>query len=617
MTDRTSRPGTLQCPICENSCLIAPGRQGRCGRYENRQGRVVEAHPHRYLMACPIRIETMPILHFHPGARFLQVSTVGCNFNCPGCISAVIVREMDPQSQALRHHTPEEIVTMAEREGCRGIAFLMNDPLAAFDTFMEVATLAKSKGLLVGCSSNGYFSEQSIRRLIPVLDFINVGVKGLSDDVYHGCGGFRGASPVLRNLKLLHRAGVHVEVACIHTRQNAGELLTLCTLLHGMSPQIPLQVMRFIPLEGSDPRLEPLIRETEELAEKMRSILDHVYVFNAPGTLDLNTRCPQCGKTLLQRDFYGPMGARLTAIAANTNGEGMCPECGRPTGIDGGATLSDFREKDFQGGYPFTRALEIVESILIAMGADSKAEIVRVWDHLLCNGGMGNLHHDIQRIDSYLELIRSFGRLIGRQAAADELADYLADKTNSVREACQGSKHRPRVYYAMGKPRFCLKGQRFENHLVETCFGHSVNRELDVHGRPGMSISPDELTRLNPEVILISSFLSNSPTDFMEQCRRDGIVVDAVRNGRVHTPAIPSSDFGSPRWILGLMFVANVMYPERVAFDITAEAEEFHSRFHGGRFDPDAVNRSFGKPSSAWKWNETGGSATQGTLSAP
>ncbi len=162
-----------RCRVCENACPIPPGGVGRCGRYGNRDGVVSELHPNTYLMVCPIRIETIPMLHFHPGARFLQVSTVGCNFNCPGCISAVIVREMDPQSRALRAFSPEQIVAEAKRNACRGVTFLMNDPLAAFETFLAVAKAAKEHGLYVGCSSNGYFSLESVRRLSPVLDFIN------------------------------------------------------------------------------------------------------------------------------------------------------------------------------------------------------------------------------------------------------------------------------------------------------------------------------------------------------------------------------------------------------------------------------------------------------------
>lgn len=341
-----------QCHICENACPIPLGGTGRCGRYANMDGVVSELYPNTYLLACPIRIETMPILHFHPGARFLQVSTIGCNFDCPGCISAVIVREMHPQSKALRHHSPEQIVEKALANDCRGIVFLMNDPLAAFETFLSVAVLAKEKGLHVGCSSNGYFSEDSIKRMLPVLDFINIGVKGLSDESYHACSGFKGVRPVLRNIAMLIEGGVHVEIACIHKKDNAEELLELCSVIRDMSPAIPLQVMRFIPLEGADPKLEPLIRETETLGERMREILRHVYIFNSPGTQALDTVCPQCGETVLGRDFYGPMGARLKGRDETFSGQPACPGCGQSVDICGEVHGTDFREKDFQGGVP-------------------------------------------------------------------------------------------------------------------------------------------------------------------------------------------------------------------------------------------------------------------------
>ncbi|QGY42038.1 radical SAM protein [Pseudodesulfovibrio cashew] len=594
---------SAHCPVCENECLIPEGGTGRCGRYENSRGAVVERFPDRYLLSCPIKIETMPLLHFHPGARFLQLSTVGCNFDCPGCISTVIVREMNPDSRALHRLTPEQVVEKAIQHGCDGVTFLMNDPLAAFDTFIAVAKQAKAKGLKVGCASNGYFSRQAMERVIPLLDCINIGVKGLSDSGYQDCAGFKGVSPVLRNIKLFHEAGVHVEVACIHKRDNAGELLELAAILRTISPGIPLQVMRFIPLEGADPDQEPLIRDTEELCVTLRQFLDHVYVFNSPGTDMLDTVCTECGERLARRDFYGPMGARLLKVDVGGAPPVHCPVCGHEAGMTGLPTMSGFKEKHFQGGYPFTRALEIVESILIAMGAEDASETVSVWEHLLCNHKMQDLHHDIQRTDKYAELVRFFGSLVGRETAAEELATYLEEKTERVRRLCAGQKHSPRVYYAMGKPLFCIKGERFENHLVELCNGISVNRELELGGRPGMSIGRETLIRLNPEVIFISSFLSNSPDVFHQECEDKGIDVEAVRQRRIHTSPIPSSDFGSPKWVLGLMHAANAMHPEAARFDIDKEAREFHDRFYGGDFDPLGVNRSFAKPNSAWRWD--------------
>ncbi len=227
---------------------------------------------------------------------------------------------------------------------------------------------------------------------------------------------------------------------------------------------------------------------------------------------------------------------------------------------------------------------------------------------------MRDLHHDIQRVDKYIQLIHSFGALTRREAAARILADYLLKKTEIVRTICREQAARPRVYYAMGKPQFCIKGKRFENHLVELCNGVSVNREIELHGRPGVTIDVETLEMLNPEIIFISSFISNSPDDFYKECLEKNIRVDAVRDKRIHTAPIPSSDFGGPKWILGLMHIANKMYGEACAFDIAGEATEFYARFLGTPFDVQNVNRSFGKPDASWRW-ETAGGRTPSTRS--
>ena len=127
----------VNCSICELRCRLTQGRTGVCGLYEVKDNRIVERFADHYLVACPISIETMPILHFYPGAKFLQISTTGCNFNCPGCISTVLVREMFPDSRALQHLTAEQIIVKARDEQCVGIVFLMNDPLAAFPALSE------------------------------------------------------------------------------------------------------------------------------------------------------------------------------------------------------------------------------------------------------------------------------------------------------------------------------------------------------------------------------------------------------------------------------------------------------------------------------------------------
>ena len=119
-----------------------------------------------------------------------------------------------------------------------------------------------------------------------------------------------------------------------------------------------------------------------------------------------------------------------------------------------------------------------------------------------------------------------------------------------------------------------------------------------------MTITVDTLQSLNPEVILLSSFLSNRVTRF--SCR---VFADwdsrsmRCASSVFISPPVPSSDFGGPRWILGLLFLANTLHPERFNFDLAQEAEGFFKQFYGIAYNPDQLNRSFGKPSQNWSWS--------------
>lgn len=593
----------LKCEICERGCIIAESHTGACDLYENNGREIVEKFPNKYLITCPISIETMPMLHFYPGQKFLQISTVGCNFNCPGCVSTVIVKEMDFESQALRQLSPEEVVREAIKNSCIGIAFLMNDPIASFQTFIKVAEVAKENGLLVGCSSNTYFTEESLNKLSKYLDFINVGLKGMSDDTYLKCGGST-VAPVIRNIKMLNEKGVHIEVSCMYNNSNKEEVIELSKKLREISVDIPLQIMRFIPLEGADCSLEPSIKITEELQKQLRQHLNYVYIFNSPGTEFLNTYCPKCGELIYKRDFYGPMGAKLRPIQVrDLVQKEICPSCGFKLSNKGVLAEVKYQEGSFQGGYPFTRALEMIEAILITIGVNDKSKIVRVWEDVLCNKKLEDLHVNIQNVNTYIESIRSFGKIINYKNQAEELSNYLEEKLALIQNRLDKIKNKPRVYYAMGKPLFCIKGERMENQLIETAGGISVAKELDCNGRPGMKISVEQLNELNPDIIFISAFISNSVEDFYDECIKSGINVNAVKNKRIYTHLAPGWDFGSPRWILGLMYIANVLHPDIYDFDVIEEAKQYYKKFYNIDFSLTEINRSFAKPSNKWEFN--------------
>jgi hypothetical protein len=78
--------------------------------------------------------------------------------------------------------------------------------------------------------------------------------------------------------------------------------------------------------------------------------------------------------------------------------------------------------------------------------------------------------------------------------------------------------------------------------------------------------------------------------------------VEALRSKRVYTHLAPGWDFGSPRWILGLMHAANILHPDIYQFDMTLESQQFYRSFYDSDFILSSINRSFSKPNREWKW---------------
>lgn len=578
----------MRCSICENRCTIPPGGTGRCRMYTNRDGTVVERFPDRYIAAMPISIETLPMCHYYPRETFLQVSGIGCTFSCGGCISETVAHHAEAVSGALRHIPPDTLVGRAREEGCRGIAFCLNDPTAMHQTFLRVASAAHDAGLLVGCATNGYYTEEALRDVASAVDFANIGLKGASDARYRACGAVS-ADPAFRTVKTLREAGVHVEVSCIHARGSDDEIRAAAARIAEISPDIPFLVMRFIPFGDEPPEMEPTIAESERICDELRRTLRYVYLFNSPGTEYLNTACPSCGKTVVRREFFGPMGARTIAIPPDAR----C-SCGFALPVAGSIGETPYCEPGMMGGYRFTRALEMVHAVLVCLGVESDADLARIWAGVIRDDYIRDLHGKIQRIDGYLELVRELGERAGRPEAAERLAAYIRDRVAAVSSAVEGCR-RPRVYYSMGTPLFALNAERFEMDLVEAAGGDPVNRGIARAGKPGVNITPEEFAAFNPEYIFISGFLSAPASDYLAACRRMGLFADAVEHGRVYTMP-PGWDFGNPRWVLGLSAIAGVLHPECVAFDLAEEQDRFYRTFYGTGAAGATGNRSFYRP---------------------
>jgi iron complex transport system substrate-binding protein len=183
------------------------------------------------------------------------------------------------------------------------------------------------------------------------------------------------------------------------------------------------------------------------------------------------------------------------------------------------------------------------------------------------------------RFDAVAATYRKLGELIGRKQEAERLAAHADDtlKTIQGRIAGVAQEKRPRVYYARG-PRGLVTG-----------LGGSINVETiellaqNVAGgnRGGLAnVSIEQVLLWNPDVIVTID------QDFAAGVRSDPAwaSVKAVRDKRVHlSPKMPFGwvDFPpSVNRLIGLWWLAKILYPDRFPEDLTRLTRDFYTMFY-------------------------------------
>jgi iron complex transport system substrate-binding protein len=174
---------------------------------------------------------------------------------------------------------------------------------------------------------------------------------------------------------------------------------------------------------------------------------------------------------------------------------------------------------------------------------------------------------------------QKLGELTGRQTAARDLADYANQTLATVtgRIADISPKQRPRVYYARG-PRGLVTGLG-GSITVETIELIARNVAGDTPG--GLAnVSIEQVLLWNPDVIITIDL------EFFNTVHSDPAwaSVKAVRDNRVHlSPKMPFGWMDFPSGVnrlIGLWWLAKILYPERFPEDLHALTRDFYARFY-------------------------------------
>ena len=268
----------VQCEICPHHCNIEEGHVGLCKGRMNRDGKIISENYGKLTGFALDPIEKKPLYHFYPGSKILSVGSYGCNLKCPFCqncdISMVGGGEIESAEISCEELT-EKALELQSR-GNIGIAYTYNEPLIGYEFVRDSASLAKKKGLKNVVVTNGYICEEPFKELLPIIDALNIDLKGFTESYYHKLRG--DLETVKRSIELAAKS-CHVEVTTLIVpgeNDTEEEMLSLSGWLAGIRKDIPLHISRFFPrYQMQDVEATP-ITQVYRLAEIARGNLLYV-----------------------------------------------------------------------------------------------------------------------------------------------------------------------------------------------------------------------------------------------------------------------------------------------------------------------------------------------------
>ncbi|MCR4908500.1 MAG: AmmeMemoRadiSam system radical SAM enzyme [Lachnospiraceae bacterium] len=273
------------CNVCPRHCALEEGSYGSCGARVALEGAVRPAY-YGVLTALALDpIEKKPLRHFHPGSRVLSLGSLGCNMHCPFCqnhdISQRIPGENTWEAEG-REFTPAEILRIAKEaaaDGNIGVAYTYNEPLVCFEYVRDCAVLIRKAGMFNVLVSNGCVTDDVTDEILPLMDAMNIDLKGFRPDIYERLGGNLAAVK-----RFITRASesAHVEITSLIVpgfNDSASEMEEEAEWLSSLKNEPVLHLTRYFPnYRYGEPATDiGLLRELKEIAGRY---LKRVYLGN-------------------------------------------------------------------------------------------------------------------------------------------------------------------------------------------------------------------------------------------------------------------------------------------------------------------------------------------------
>lgn len=196
---------------------------------------------------------------------------------------------------------------------------------------------------------------------------------------------------------------------------------------------------------------------------------------------------------------------------------------------------------------------------------------------------------------------RVLGDIMGERERGEQLGAYCERVYAEVKQAIDPIPERDRVsvYYAEGP-----EGLQTEPDAAQHALAFAIAGARNVVAVPeneglGMSnVSLEQVLAWDPEVIVAWDWEVRGGADEEIRRNKNWSTIRAVRDGRVYTmPNVPFAWLDRPPGVnrlIGIQWLANLLYPQVYDIDIVKAVQDFYSTFYWVDVTPDEVKEFLG-----------------------
>lgn len=178
------------------------------------------------------------------------------------------------------------------------------------------------------------------------------------------------------------------------------------------------------------------------------------------------------------------------------------------------------------------------------------------------------------------EAVALVGAVFGPDAAyrAAQFNAFYDEVLGSIRAQMDGIENPTRVLFTGTEPLRVASGGMYQTAMIEAAGGVSVSK--DAPGNGWQNVNLEQIYTWNPAVIFVPTYGGASVEAFTEDPQ--WAPIQAVASGNViQLPRLTGPlDIPAPDSIIGIIWMANKLYPGQLDLDCEALTTEFYNRFY-------------------------------------